>query len=151
MYLLDTNHCSDILSRKNANVANKLSQLPRESSISINTIIYGELTLMVEKSERRPENLVLLNDFLRLVRIYTVDEGTAMIYGNLYAQIFKQFAPKDKAKRRKFSLKEIGIHNRDLWIASSAIQHDLIIVSSDSDFARMQEVKQLKIETWRNA
>lgn len=105
---------------------------------------------MVEKSERRLENLVLLNDFLKLVKIYKLDEGAAMIYGSLHAQVFRHFAPRDRARRRKFSIKEIGIHNHDLWIASTAIQHDLTVVSADGDFTQISKVQQLKLETWRN-
>lgn len=149
MYLLDTNHCSDILTNRNTNVISKLRQLPRECPISINTIVYGELMLMVEKSERKLENLVLLNSFLKLVRIYKMDEGTAILYGNLHAEIFRKFASKDRAKRRRFNIKNFGIHNHDLWIACTAIQHNLTLVSSDSDFTRILEVRGLKLETWR--
>lgn len=149
MYLLDTNHCSDILTNRNTNVINKLRQLPRECPTSINAVVYGELMLMVEKSERKLENLVLLNDFLKRVRVYKIDDGTAILYGSLHAEIFREFAPKDKAKRRKYSIKEVGIHNHDLWIACTAIQYDLTIVSSDSDFTRICKVRDLKLESWR--
>lgn len=149
MYLLDTNHCSDIFTKRNINVINKLRQLPRECSISINAVVYGELMLMVEKSERKLENLGLLNSFLKLVKIYKMDEGTAILYGSLHAEIFRKFAPKDRQKRRNFRIKEVGVHNHDLWIACTAIQHDLILVSSDSDFARIGHVRDLKLESWR--
>ncbi|WP_269087127.1 hypothetical protein [Moorena bouillonii] len=37
----------------------------------------------------------------------------------------------------------------DLWIACTAIQHNLIIVSEDRDYRKMNEVRNLKLECWK--
>lgn len=42
----------------------------------------------------------------------------------------------------------MGFRDNDLWIAAVAIQHDLIIVSADSDFQRLKLIEDLKIECW---
>ncbi|MGB3532349.1 MAG: PIN domain-containing protein [Microcoleaceae cyanobacterium] len=60
----------------------------------------------------------------------------------------KQFAPKEKSKRRKTRLIDIGFDDNDLWIAAIAIQHNLILVTTDSDFQRIKTVINLSIETW---
>lgn len=149
MYLLDTNHCSFVLVQRDSQVIQKLESLLVDSEIAINTIIYGELMTMVEKSQRKQENLALLNVFTKRLRIYPIDEETSKIYGKFHAEIFDKFAPIDKAKRRNFDIKDIGVRINDLWIACTAIQHDLIIVSQDNDFSVMNQVRNLKLECWK--
>lgn len=149
MYLLDTNHCSFVLVQRDVQVIQKLKSLSIDHEIAINTIVYGELMTMVEKSQRKQENLVLLNEFIKKLRVYSIDEETSKIYGKFHAEIFEKFAPKDRAKRRSFDIKDAGVRINDLWIACSAIQHNLIIVSEDSDFRVMNQVRNLKIECWK--
>lgn len=36
----------------------------------------------------------------------------------------------------------------DLWIASVAIRHELIVVSADADFVRMKQVWSFPLESW---
>ncbi len=149
MYLLDTNHCSFVLVQRNVQVIQKLESLIVDTEIAINTIVYGELMTMVEKSQRKQENLALLDTFVKRLKIYPIDEETSKIYGRFHADIFAQFAPKDKVKRRNFDIKEAGVRINDLWIACTAIQHDLIIVSEDRDFRVMNQVRNLKLECWK--
>jgi tRNA(fMet)-specific endonuclease VapC len=149
VYLLDTNHCSFVLVQRDEEVIQKLESLIKTTEISINTIVYGELMTMVYKSQRKLENLTLLNSFSQKLRIYSVDEETSRIYGEFYAQIFDCYAPKDKAKRRNYDIKEAGVRINDLWIACTAIQDNLTIVSADSDFRIMSRVRSLKLESWK--
>ena len=149
MYLLDTNHCSFVLVQIDVQVIQKLESLIVDTEIAINTIVYGELMTMVEKSQRKQENLALLDTFVKRLKIYPIDEETSKIYGKFHADIFDKFAPKDKVKRRNFDIKEAGVRINDLWIACTAIQHDLIIVSEDRDFRVMNQVRNLKLECWK--
>ena len=147
MYLLDTNHCSFIIIQKDLTCRQKLTSLPKETEIFINAIIYGELILMAEKSNQREENIQIVNRFSQ--SLYPIDEETSKIYGQFHAEIINTYAPKEKEKRRKFKIKDAGIHPNDLWIACTAIQHDLIIVSEDNDFKQMSKVRTLKLECWK--
>ncbi len=36
----------------------------------------------------------------------------------------------------------------DLWIAATAIQHRLILVTADRDFERIQQITNLQFESW---
>ncbi|NJR68514.1 MAG: type II toxin-antitoxin system VapC family toxin [Synechococcales cyanobacterium CRU_2_2] len=56
--------------------------------------------------------------------------------------------PKAKQKRRKMTAANLGFSDHDLWIASTAIQHNLILVSADRDFQRMQEASAFQLESW---
>jgi tRNA(fMet)-specific endonuclease VapC len=150
VYLLDTNHCSFIIIQKDLTCIQKLTSLPKGTDIFINAIIYGELILMVEKSNQRKENIEIVNRFTQiLTKIHPIDEETSKIYGQFHAEIINNYAPKEKEKRRKFKIKDAGIHPNDLWIACTAIQHDLIIVSQDNDFKQMSKVRPLKLECWK--
>jgi tRNA(fMet)-specific endonuclease VapC len=151
VYLLDTNHCSFIFIQQDPSVLKHLSQLDLSKKLVINTIVYSELILMAEKSERKTENRTLVENFLKSIEIYSIDKETAKICGELSAKVFNKFAPKDKKQRRKFKLENAGVRLNDLWIACTAIQHSLVIVSQDSDFQQINKVVPLQIECWKQA
>ncbi|AMW31206.1 type II toxin-antitoxin system VapC family toxin [Arthrospira platensis] len=146
MYLLDTNHCSYLI-RKEATVWEKALAIGTEN-LATCVIVQGELIFMAEKSAQNTQNLANVNNFLQYLRIYLTDETTAVIYGQIKAAVFEQFAPKEKSQRRKTKITDIGFDDNDLWIASIAWQHNLILVSADSDFQRIQRVRDLTVESW---
>jgi tRNA(fMet)-specific endonuclease VapC len=146
MYLLDTNHCSGAI-LANANILRRLAEV-ENSLIATCVIVQGELIDMAERSQRQEGNLGLVKRFLEGIYIYNVDPMTADIYGSLKAATFAQFGPKEKSKRRKTKITELGFDENDLWIAAIAMQHNLTIVSADSDFERIQQVRALSVESW---
>ena len=146
MYLLDTNHCSYIINNNHNVIAALRSRSASEIGISI--ITYGELLYMTEKSERKAQNLVAVQTFLASVDLYFIDEETAILYSQLKTAVFNQFAPKDKSKRRSTSVGDLGFDDHDLWIAATAVQHNLIVVSADSDFIRIQQAQSFPLESW---
>jgi tRNA(fMet)-specific endonuclease VapC len=146
MYLLDTNHCSYIIDNQPGVTAK--FQACSEESFGVSIITTGELLYMTDKSARKAENLALVQEFLSSIGLYFLDEATAAIYSQLKIAVFDQFAPKDKAKRRKTKIQTLGFDDNDLWIAATALQHGLTLVSADSDFTRMQQVCSLSIESW---
>jgi len=146
MYLLDTNHCSYLL-RKESTVYSRAIAISTEN-LATCVIVQGELFFMAENSGQKQQNLADVNDFLQYLRIYHTDENTAAVYGQLKAVLMEQFAPKEKSQRRRTKITDIGFDDNDLWIAAIALQHNLTLVSSDSDFQRLQTVRDLSLETW---
>lgn len=146
-YLLDTNHCSYIINGDPKIIA----ALNTHSSgvIGIGIITYAELLYMTEKSEKTVQNRIAVEAFLADVDLYFIDEETAITYSRLKALVFNHFAPKDKNKRRSASMSNLGFSDHDLWIAATAIQHGLTLVSADSDFKRINQAYSFSLESWR--
>jgi tRNA(fMet)-specific endonuclease VapC len=147
MYLLDTNHCSRLI-LGDPNLVQRLGEVS-DDNVATCSIVAGELVNMAEQSQQRSQNIVLVTNFLDSIYIYPIDSETAKVYGKLKAAVFDKFAPKDKNKRRKFTVQNLGFGENDLWIAASAIQHNLTVITADRDFQRIQEVQQqLTLGSW---
>lgn len=146
MYLLDTNHCS-LLMEGDSRLVEHLDALG-VVLVGTSVVVRGELMYMVAKSQRQAINLERVRNFLHGIRLYVVDEGTSDIYGRLKANVISYFGPKDKSKRSRVTITQLGISDNDLWIAATAIQHGLTVVSADSDFQRIREVWTFPVEAW---
>jgi tRNA(fMet)-specific endonuclease VapC len=146
MFLLDTNHCSGAI-LGNTQILDRLANLGN-IPISTCTIVKGELIDMAARSQQRQSNLALIQSFLLGLYIYPIDQTTAEIYGNLKAAVFDHYAPKDKTQRRRTSITQLGIGENDLWIAAIALQHQLILLTTDRDFLRIQAIQSFGLESW---
>ena len=146
MYLLDTNHCSNLILGSPV-IAQRLTELG-STSIATCVIVRGELIFWAEKSEQRVSNLQAVNEFLADIEVLPVDDAAADFYGGLKAAILDRFGPREKVKRRKVTTARLGFSENDLWIAAIAKRFGLIIVSSDSDFERIAEVTAIQLESW---
>jgi tRNA(fMet)-specific endonuclease VapC len=119
-----------------------------DALISTCVIARGELIFMAQRSERKSENIIMVQAFLSGMVVYSLDGGTADIYGDLKASILEQFGPKERSERRRTKIEALGVSDNDLWIAAVALQHSLTIVSADSDFKRISAARELQLETW---
>lgn len=146
MYLLDTNHCSFILEGEAAAIEN----FRRRANLTIATsvIVAGELKFMVQNSQRQAANSIKIQAFLQRLEVYPIDLEIANIYGEFKAELIREFGPKDRSRRKTTRLVELGISENDLWIAATAIRHSLTVVSCDSDFERMRQVREFSLESW---
>ena len=146
VYLLDTNACSRVI-QGDSNLINRIVEVG-EAQVATCVIVQAELLYMAYKSEQKARNLAQVKVFLQDIKIYFLDEETADIYAQVKAGNLEHFGPQDKKKRRKIRIENLGIGENDLWIAAIALRNGLTIVSSDSDFQRMQAVKPISLESW---
>jgi tRNA(fMet)-specific endonuclease VapC len=125
-------------------------RLSKTANIKISTclITRGELMFGVHKSDQGAENLQKIELFLEDTPLYGMDIETTNIYGKLKASVVELFGPKDKSKRRNTKTESLGFKDNDLWIASIAIQHNLILVSADAHIQKLQGIIGLKVESW---
>lgn len=146
MYLLDTNHCSRIV-EGDVQVLARMRQLGT-APVSTSFITRGELLYMCHNSDRREENIARISAFLDGIHLYLVDLETIEEYARLKAALVKHFGPREKAKRRTATTRDLGFDDNDLWIAAVALRHSLTVVSADTDFTRIREVSPLSLESW---
>jgi len=148
MYLLDTNHCSRIIQGELSVIARLVQE--GDAFVSTCAVVAGELRFMVQKSEKKDQNLKIVNSFLENIRIFPIDSEVARIYGDFKFDLYEYFGPKEKKKREQIKIHKLGFTENDLWIAAAAKNNNLIIVSSDADFKRMQEILDIVVESWYN-
>lgn len=146
MYLLDTNHCTFLIEGE-PKVVNRFRELGKVT-LATSVIVAGELRFMAQNSQQKTANLIKIRAFLNRIHVYSIDEETAEIYGDFKSEIIKRFGVKEKTKRKTIQLQEIGIGENDLWIAATTLRHSLILVTSDSDFQRMRQVREFSVESW---
>ena len=126
--LLDTNRLTDALRQDRS-----VSVVVEEAlEVWIPFVTLGEIKagFLGGNPGRRAHNEALLLRFLRLpsVGIVYADQETTEVYARLYFQLRQAGTP---------------IPTNDLWIASLAIQHQLVLLTRDSHFAKVPQVSLL--------
>ena len=97
------------------------------SEIFLNPIVLGELQSGFLKGGRATENAKQLAEFLASPRcaMVVIDEDTAHRYAVIHHYLRRQGTP---------------VAPNDLWIAASAAQHALTVVTLDGDFSHIPQV-----------
>jgi tRNA(fMet)-specific endonuclease VapC len=144
MYLLDTTHCIDLVNGRE-DAVKKFSE-HRDVPVTTCAVVCGELFNGAYKSGNYVENENAIESFLSDIQIYPTDKETAKVYAKVKHKIIERFGP--KKQRDSVKLEQLGFGENDLWIASIAIQHSLIVVSADNHFKRLQDMGIVSIETW---
>jgi len=147
MYLLDTTHCLSFLFGFEQ-ILSKFQEVGAEQ-LATSVVVRGELLYGVYRSEQISRNLPLVEKLFDIVSVLSVNEETADIFAKVKAEIVYRFGPKDRRKRRNFNFESSGFKDNDLWIAATAIQHDLTLISADSDLLNLDGVLDLKVVNWQ--
>ena len=124
--LLNTNIVIEVF-EGNKNIADKIHQLP---AFYISSVVLGELFIGINRVSNKAKHLKILNDFLHLCTVLNVDSLTAKFYGEMISSLYKKGKP---------------LPTNDVWIAATAKQYDLILVTQDRHF---QEIDDLTFEYW---
>jgi tRNA(fMet)-specific endonuclease VapC len=146
MYLLDTTHCIALLNNKQSFI-DRLEAL-EGTEVSTSLIVCSELIYGAYISKLVSENMKRVEELIKLIKIYGISMDTVYTYARLKSSILDCFGPKDNRKRRNTKIESLGFKDNDLWIAATAIQHGLILVSADSDLLNLNEIQGLKVENW---
>ncbi|NJL11802.1 MAG: type II toxin-antitoxin system VapC family toxin [Microscillaceae bacterium] len=125
-YLLDTN----IIIALFAEEQNILDKILNAAEIYIPTMALGEMYYGAYHSQRIQENILKFKEFEIETDILTCNAQTAYVYGKIKAALKK---------------KSTKIPENDIWIASLALENDLILVSRDKHF---EHIDTLKLEKW---
>ena len=121
--LIDTSAYSAFM-RGNRDV---LDLIQRARQIAVSPIILGELNAGFRMGKRSKKNHLLLDRFLSSARVTSLplDDETAFRYADIVEYLRGVGTP---------------IPSNDLWIAASAMQHGLVLVSTDKHFLRVPQI-----------
>lgn len=120
-YLLDTN----IVIAALASDAGVLARIDDADEYFISIVVLGELLYGALNSNRVDANVRCLRGFVDHVGALGCDEVTAEVYGRIKADLRQQGTP---------------IPENDIWIAASALQHSLTLVTRDVHFDKIQSL-----------
>ena len=120
---LDTNAYSDFM----RGIAARVELLRTVQSIVLPLIVLGELRAGFAAGNRESTNAANLQRFLASPRVSVLlpDDQTTHYYAQLHRQL--------RDDRRT-------IPTNDLWIAALAVQHDLVLCTSDRHFRQIPQL-----------
>lgn len=124
--LLDTNIVAAFLDGEPQVVERVLES----SLVLVSTVVLGELHFGARISARVAENLARINAFISSIGVLSPNEDTAVWYGIVKQQL--------RAKGRM-------IPDNDIWVAATALQAGVTLVSRDSHFSA---VDNLSVIAW---
>jgi tRNA(fMet)-specific endonuclease VapC len=125
-YLLDTN----VLIALFAQDPNVQERFAREDEVCVSVVALGELFYGAEKSSKRDVNLDRLEAFAAESRVLACGLETARVFGRLKRQLREKGRP---------------IPINDLWIAATAVEQRLTLVTRDQHFS---EIDGLTVASW---
>jgi tRNA(fMet)-specific endonuclease VapC len=106
------------------------ARLQGSAEVFLSSVVLGELYFGAARSGRPEANKARVQDFAASCPLVGTDEGTALEYGRVKTGLKRKGKP---------------IPENDVWIAASAFQHDLVLVTRDGHFA---SVEGLRFESW---
>jgi predicted nucleic acid-binding protein len=121
--LLDTSAYS-LLMRGCKDVAGFLDAA---EEVYLPAVVIGELLAGFKKGNSEQRNREILDRFIEVSRVFSlpVDEETSERYAVILDYLRRQGTP---------------IPTNDLWIAATAMQHGLVLISSDRHFLKVPQV-----------
>jgi tRNA(fMet)-specific endonuclease VapC len=101
-----------------------VDEMQRATEVAVCPVVLGELLGGFASGSRERENLRELDEFMAgpRVRLLSVTDRTAVFYARVYGALRRKARP---------------IPANDLWIAASAMEHGLVLLSFDRHFGEI--------------
>jgi len=160
-YLLDTNtiaYWQNPDCPEHTSILNHINKLHPDAPLTTSVIVHGEIAYghqLVSPKQQGLSKQVLTFVKKRFPRPLEVRHSTSFVYGKLRAALFKKYAPQKGRKGLRpeqlidpVTSKSLGIQENDLWIASQAIEYNLILVTSDKMKHICSVAEELRVENW---
>lgn len=120
-YLLDTNLFVAYFNEEQP----VLDKMLASREIFIPAVVLGELQYGAAASQKPQENRARIRELLTWAKMLVCDDATALYYGRIKASL---------------RLKGRFIPDNDIWIAATAMQTDLPLVSRDEHFRNVDDL-----------
>lgn len=124
--ILDSNIIIDFFSGKK-DVVNLVTQLEQVFTTSV---VLGELYVGINRISNKAKHLKKLDNFMKLCTVLHVDSITAQYFGETVVSLYKKGKP---------------IPTNDVWIAASAQQYNLPLLTNDKHFNEIDGLKTISI------
>jgi len=124
--LLDTNVVIEFF-RGNSSIK---SRLQKESFLTIPYVVLGELYLGAYRSQNAAKHTQQIKRLLENCNVLIADAETAETYARIKAALLQKGKP---------------IPENDIWIAATALQYGMRLVTRDNHFT---EIEKLQLEHW---
>lgn len=98
--------------------------------VGISVTVIGELLYGTKKSHHVQDNINKIKRFVHRCSVFSVNEDTAEFYSTIKAELMKKGNP---------------IPENDIWIAATARQNNLTLITGDGHFDKVQH---LMTEKW---
>lgn len=131
IYLLDTDICIYIISKKSRKLVEKFKNVQTDHTIGISSITYAELQFGIQNSSKFTENQIALAEFLAPLKTFDFDEKAGIQFGQV-----------------RLKLQSIGklIGSYDMLIAAHALSLDATLITNNGrEYTR---VTGLSVENW---
>ena len=101
--------------------------IQKADEINLNPVVMGELLAGFMKGRRASQNREILQEFMESprVRLMAIDEETSERYASIFNYLREKGTP---------------IPTNDLWIAATAMQYGLRVVTTDRHFQQVPQV-----------
>lgn len=156
-YLLDTSVLIALVDRQNAfhQSATDFTAAMTEADLQfVSSISFGEIHTGIETNFRvrgtRPPNAQQTLALAQTHSLLAVEEHVARSYGALKAAMVTHFMPNASRSQRGHFIENwismatglrLCVNKNDLWICAQALERDIHVVSTDSDFERVREAE----------
>ena len=125
-FLLDTNIIAAWL-KGEITIANRID---KAKEVHIPIIVLGELFYGALYSTQVKKNIDNIKTIIKHYNVLSVDQPTAIAYGNIKALLRKKGKP---------------IPENDIWIAAIAQRYELVLATRDKHF---KEIENIQIKEW---
>lgn len=127
-HLLDTDRFVDYLNDRGDSRA-VLAPLVRRGVVATSVIVLAEIYEGLIRDPKADAKTAVIDEVLAGSHVYGIDDVTA-----------RRFASLRHALRTSGQL----INDHDIWIAATALEHDLTLISRDRHFDRIPNLKLLR-------
>lgn len=129
-YFLDTDTFIYIKNNRPSEVLRRFN-LMETGTVGVSVISFGELIRGAELSQRRSENLRILEQLFQLIPVCALPVEAGRFYGEIRTTL-----------ERKGQI----IGNNDLWIAAHALSLEMILITNN--ILELSRIEGLQIENW---
>ena len=104
--------------------------IERAEAIFVPVVAVGELYFGAHESGQVAANIERIDQFVAENEVLPISARVSIQYGRVKDELHRKGRP---------------IPENDIWIAATALHHDLTVVTRDAHFA---EIEELRVESW---